>query len=151
MSRKTGNAQFIDPMENFLGYQMRRASAAAMADLGNALGVAGLSPTLAGVLLMIDANPGETQAWIGRALAIKRANIAPIIARLEENGLIARKNSKGRSIGLACTQRGNSAAKRAKTIMKEHETRIFGAINSMDQTKLILIFEGVRRRIKDAS
>lgn len=100
---------------------------------------------------MIEANPGKTQARVGRALAIKRTNIAPIIARLEEHGFIARKNSKGRSIGLACTQHGNSAAKRAKTAMEEHETRNYGAINSLDQTKLILIFEGVRRWVKDAS
>ena len=53
--------------ETFLGYQLRRLSAAAMADLADALAEEGLSPTLATVLLIIETNPGETQARIGRA------------------------------------------------------------------------------------
>ena len=129
MSESAEEARLVDPLEGFLGYQLRRHSAAAMADLANALSVQNISPALASVLLMIDANPGETQARIGRALSIQRANIAPMIARLEEDGFICRTSANGRSIGLASTPRGKVAATQIVAVMKGHEARVFGALS----------------------
>jgi len=123
--------------ETFLGYQLRRLSAAAMADLADALAEEGLSPTLATVLLIIETNPGETQARIGRALSIKRANIAPMIAKLEDEGLIRKSGTDGRSFALYCTAKGTATARRAEKVMRARERKVFGALSS-EETKLFL-------------
>lgn len=123
--------------ETFLGYQLRRLSAAAMADLADALAEEGLSPTLATVLLIIETNPGETQARIGRALSIKRANIAPMIAKLEDEGLIRKSGTDGRSFALYCMAKGAATARRAEKVMRARERKVFGALSS-EETKLFL-------------
>ncbi|WP_375206533.1 MarR family winged helix-turn-helix transcriptional regulator [Hyphococcus sp.] len=141
----------VEPLEKFLGYQLRRVSAASMAHLANALSAQNLSPTLGTVLLMIEANPGATQARIGRALAMQRANIAPLIARLEHDGLIARKVSDGRSFGLACTPKGEALGQSVRQTMADHEAELFGALTQNEQEQLLDLLIKMRRSVTAAS
>lgn len=134
-----------EPMEGFLGYQLRRVSAASMAHLANALAGHNLSPAAGTVLLMIEANPGATQARIGRALSIQRANMAPLVARLESDGLIRRTASDGRSYGLACTPKGKAAANTIRNIMARHEAEAFGALSRKEQERLLDLLLKARR------
>ena len=135
-----------DPMSELLGYQLRRASAVAMADLSGALASVNLSPAAASALLVIEANPGKPQARIGETLGIQRANIAPIIARLEQEGLIERDDLPGRAIGLHCTARGTATAEATQQIIAEHEKRVFGCIPRSDQKALIAALKRLRKR-----
>ncbi|PQA88742.1 MarR family winged helix-turn-helix transcriptional regulator [Hyphococcus luteus] len=136
-----------DPLECFLGYQLRRVSAASMAQLTNSLARENFSPVAATVLLMIKANPGETQARIGRALAIKRANIAPLIAKLENEGLVTKTASDGRSYGLICTAQGKATARRIKKIMADHEECAFNTLRPDEQDRLLRLLAKARRQI----
>ena len=70
----------IDPLTNYPGYLLRRASAAAMANLAKRLKKLNLSPTEATILNVIDANPNANQSDIGRLLDIARANMAPLVS-----------------------------------------------------------------------
>jgi DNA-binding MarR family transcriptional regulator len=142
---ETREKALAEPLDDFLGYQLRRVSAASMAHLASALSGQSLSPAAGTVLLMIEANPGETQARIGRALAIQRANIAPLIARLENDGLIKRAVTDGRSYGLACTPKGAAAAHNIKRIMAAHEADLFGALSASDQERLLELLVKARR------
>ncbi len=149
MSEMAGEAQLVDPLAGFLGYQLRRCSATAMADLANALSAENISPALASVLVVIDANPGETQARIGRELSIQRANIAPMIARLEEDRLVQRISANGRAIGLLLTARGKATAARILSIIKSHEARMFGTLSPEQHEQLCLLFKGSRTPVKN--
>ena len=86
---------------------------------------------------MIEANPGTPQSRIGHHLGIKRANIAPMIAKLEKNDLITRKDLPGRAVGLHCSPKGKSTSGQIKAIMAEHEARVFGYIAQDSQAELI--------------
>jgi len=141
----------VEPLGNFLGYQLRRVSAASMAHLANALSALNLSPTLGTVLLTIEANPGATQARIGRSLSMQRANIAPLIARLESDGLIARKVCDGRSFGLACTPKGEALGRTIRQIMADHETDVFGALTQDEQEQLLDLLIKMRGSVAPAS
>ncbi|MFC2954202.1 MarR family winged helix-turn-helix transcriptional regulator [Marinicaulis aureus] len=141
----------LEPLEKFLGYQLRRVSAACMAHLANALTAQNLSPTLGTVLLMIKANPGATQARIGRSLAMQRANIAPLIARLEHDGLIVRKVCDGRSFGLACTPKGEALGKRVRQIITDHEAELFRALTEDEQKQLLDLLIKMRGSVAAAS
>ncbi len=94
-----------NPLEQLLGYQLRRASQAMMADLGAELAELELRVTEMSVLLVIDENPDITQSEIGRVLAIQRANMVPLTTQLERRGLIRR----GATIGRAQALRLNSS------------------------------------------
>jgi DNA-binding MarR family transcriptional regulator len=118
----------IDPLTDYPGYQLRRASAAAMADLADRLSVLDLRPAEATVLLVIDANPGATLSEVGRLLRIASANMTPLIARLEARNLIEREPMDGRSQGLMLARLGRSLTVRVKAVVADHEAALIERI-----------------------
>lgn len=119
----------LRPLADLLGYQLRRLSLMTMADLTAALEPLGIRPTESSVLFTIAGRPGVTQSEIGRALAIKRANMAPLIAGLEAQDLIARAPMDGRSQALKLTDKGAALHRRAQEITMEHERRCFAILS----------------------
>jgi DNA-binding MarR family transcriptional regulator len=117
-------AALHNPLEDLIGYQLRRASLAMMDGMMRSLEVCELKPVGASVLLLIEANPGITQSEIGRALGIQRTNIAPLIAGFDRRGLIHRTRLDGRSHGLEVTDSGIEVADQARTAMKAHDTKL---------------------------
>ena len=118
----------VDPLKDYPGYALRRASAAAMARLASRLSALNLRPTEASVLLAIEANPNITQSEIGRMLDIAGANMAPLVGRLENRELIQRQPVDGRSHALALNQAGRSLALRVRRTFKEHEEELMARI-----------------------
>jgi DNA-binding MarR family transcriptional regulator len=151
VSNRQNISEITDPLEQWLGYRLRRASAAAMASLAPELSDENFSASLASVLLMIESNPGETQAQIGRTLAIKRANIAPMIARLENEKLIRKKSIDGRSFGLVATQRGKTQAERLAKIFSAHDNQMFGSLNQTERRQLERLLGQVWRAMSEKS
>jgi DNA-binding MarR family transcriptional regulator len=148
MSNAKHNEQLTDPLERWLGYRLRRISATAMADLATELAEQNFSASLASVLLMIESNPGRTQAEIGRRLAIKRANIAPMIARLEDAKLIRKQSIDGRSFGLLITQRGRRQAERLAGIFSAHDLRMFGGLTAPERAQLVQLLHRIWSNIR---
>jgi DNA-binding MarR family transcriptional regulator len=134
-----------NPLESLLGYQIRRVSSELMAELARDLGDLGLKPSEASVLLLIRANPGVTQSEVGRQLAIQRANMAPLTARLDERGLIRRTRVDGRSHGLVVTDEGEALCHAALTAMEAHDLRMLGHLSKPARTALIEALAGLRR------
>jgi DNA-binding MarR family transcriptional regulator len=129
--------QSSDPFAALLGYHLRRASVVVMADLAAALDPLGLKPTDASVLFLIAATAGITQAEIGRALGIQRANMAPIIANLIRQNLIEREAVDGRSQALHLSQAGRETHRQALQATHAHEHRLFGHLTPSDRTRLL--------------
>jgi len=127
----------LHPLDNLLGYHLRRASVAMMADFGKRLQAIKLRPTEATILLLIETNPGCIQSDIGRILGIQRANMVPMIAALEKAGLIARSAMDGRSHALHLTEQGEETLQAAKTIIDAHEN-YFQSMFSADENKALL-------------
>ncbi|PZU56983.1 MAG: transcriptional regulator protein [Sphingobium sp.] len=122
-----------DPVAMRLGYRLRRASAAMMADLGAHLAAIGLRPVEATILILVGANPRCIQSDLGRVLGIKRANMAPLIATLTGRGLIEKSPVDGRSLALTLTLQGEAKRDKAECIMDEREAH-FGALLSGQDT-----------------
>lgn len=118
---QASDSQGIHPLDNLLGYHLRRASAVMMADLGERLLAVDLRPTEATILLLIEAYPGCIQSDVGRILGVQRANMVPMIASLEKAGLIIRSAMDGRSHALNLTQQGEATMKAAKICIDAHE------------------------------
>jgi DNA-binding MarR family transcriptional regulator len=118
----------IDPLTNYPGYLLRRASAVAMANLAKRLKKLGLSPAEATILNVIDANPNANQSDIGRLLDIARANMAPLVSRLAGRKLIERQPVDKRSHGLVLTRTGRNLTSKIKEAFAEHETALLTRI-----------------------
>jgi DNA-binding MarR family transcriptional regulator len=118
----------LDPLQDYPGYLLRRASAVAMADLSRSLSALDLRPSEATVLLTIDTNPNATLSDIGRLLEIASANMAPLVARLEARNLIAREPMDGRSHALSLTPRGRTMTNQIRKIVAEHEAALLDKI-----------------------
>lgn len=118
----------IDPLEDYPGYLLRRASAAALTDLAGRLEPLNLRPSEGAVLQAINANPGTTQSDIGRLLDIASANMAPLASRLESRNLIEREAVDGRSHGLVLTAAGRALTARVAKAFAAHEVALLKKI-----------------------
>ena len=129
--------QLNDPLAPLLGYQLKRASVAMSADLARQLATLDLKLTESSILMLIAANPGVTQSEIGRQLAIKSANMAPMTAALEAKGLIGREQVDGRSHGLAITPQGEALCAKVRERIAAHEGRFQSAISEDTYRRLV--------------
>jgi DNA-binding MarR family transcriptional regulator len=118
----------IDPLNNYPGYLLRRASAIAMGNLAKRLKGLDLSPAEATVLNVIDANPNASQSDIGRLLDIASANMAPLVFRLADRNLVERRPVDKRSHGLVLTGAGRNLTAKIKKIFAEHEADLLARI-----------------------
>lgn len=138
----------INPLDELLGYRLRRASAVMMTDLARSLEPTGLRPTEASVLLAIAANPAVVQSEIGRALGIQRANMTPIVATLLARGLVDRSASDGRSKSLVLNEWGQALTREVKARIDTHEAQFMPELDA-DAKQLLLAqlrsVEGARR------
>jgi len=130
-------------LANIPGYSLRRAANAMTAELAQRLAKHDMRMVDATVLLLIGDHPGATSSWIGRTLDIQRANMAPLLKRLEDAGLLDRAPIDGKSQGLTLTEAGRKrlAAVRATLlafeddllarIPKEHREHLLPALDAL--------------------
>lgn len=141
MAKNDLPAALHDPLDTLLGYQLRRASSVMMADLASTLRETGLRPVEASILLVIESSPGCTQSDVGRLLAIKRANMVPLIAGLFRRDLLYRAPVDGRSQALFLSPTGETVAKEARQAINTHEQRFQ---DLFDEKKVSALLDGLR-------
>lgn len=129
----------VNPLDALLGYQLRRASAAILADFARTLDDLSLRPTEASILILIGRNPGITQSELGRVLGIKRANMAPLAALLSDRALIDRTRPDGRSQGLRLTAAGEAVADDIRQRIVAHEARFLPELTPSDRAALVAL------------
>jgi len=139
------DAEFSNPLESHVGYQLRRASAAILSRLASSLAGLKLKITEASVLVLIDDHPGVTQSALGRALGIHRANMAPLAAILTERGLIERTHAGGRSQGLKTTRLGQEQAARVRERMEAQEAAVLPTLAADERAALIDLLSQIWR------
>lgn len=117
-----------DPLTRFPGYSLRRAANAAGAELAERLGALDLRQADASVLLVIGTQPDITASALGRQLDIQRANMVPLLKRLEAAGLIERHAIDGKSQGLVLTTKGEKARGEALGVIEAFEADLLSRV-----------------------
>jgi DNA-binding MarR family transcriptional regulator len=140
-----------DPLSDLVGYALRRASSAMMEDMAKRMGALGLRTSEASVLMLIRANPGITQSDLCRALGIQRANMAPLIARMEARKLVARSRSDGRSFGLAVTEAGEELAASARRVSDEQDSGLLAVVPPEHRAHLLPALSALWRADQSSS
>lgn len=133
----------IDPLKDYPGYLLRRASAAAMANLADRLSLLDLRPAEATVLLVVDANPSATLSQVGRLLRIASANMTPLIARLESRNLIEREPMDGRSQGLLLAPLGRALTLQIKDVVADHEAALIERIPAAARGEFLMALRAI--------
>jgi DNA-binding MarR family transcriptional regulator len=113
----------LGPLNRHLGYFLRRVQVAVFKDFIRTLAPMDVRPAQYSVLLLIEANPGRSQAAIGHALHIERARLARMLHVLEQRTWIERRaaDGDGRSHSLFLTREGAKALVRIKELAARHE------------------------------
>lgn len=137
-------AGLTNAFDDLLGYQLRRASAVLMADFVRVLEDFEMRPAEVTTLLMIADNPDCSQSEVGEALAIKRANMVPIIAKLIERGFVARTRVDGRSLALRVSPAGKAQAAEAWRRIHAHEARFKALLEKGDLDTILRALPALR-------
>ena len=127
-----------------------------MSALLDSYSAVGMNLTEAAIIRLVQANPGCTQAEIGRALGVKRTNLVPVVADLMTSGLLERAPADGRSHSLHLTAKGVERHRKIAKLHLEHEQYFFGDLPDKTRRLLMQIFrllrdKGVSRREAEGS
>lgn len=126
-----------DPLPSLPGYALRRAANAAAAELSARLAALGLRQVDASALILIAANPGVTASALGRQLDIQRANMVPLLARLEEPGWIVKTPLDGKSLGLDLTDAGKAMHTNARHVIDSFEAELLARVPAPHRAHLL--------------
>ena len=126
-----------DPLVRFPGYALRRAANAAAAGLAALLRDIGLKQVDASLLMLIGDNPNVTASALGRLLDIQRANMVPLLKRLEDAAYIERKPIDGKSQGLALTAKGAEKRGEAQAIIDDFEAKLIERVPAEHRDHLL--------------
>jgi DNA-binding MarR family transcriptional regulator len=127
------------PLQESIGYALRRAQGAVYADLNDALARISLRPLQFTLLVMVAENPGASQSGVCEALGIQKANCVPTMSELERRGFIIRKKSAtdARSYELHVTNKGKRILQRAGELQSSHEQQLIERIGVDGREQLL--------------
>jgi DNA-binding MarR family transcriptional regulator len=127
-------------LPELLGYRLRLAQQAVFRDF--AASIPGVSPGRAGMLLLIDANPGVTQGRLARAVRLERSTMVGVVDALEARGLIERRRGEDRRTnGLWLTRAGRALVARLKRGIEAHERRVGARLTAAERRQLLSLLE----------
>ena len=138
-SGAASSAVDLAQLDDRVGYFLRRLQIAIFKDFIRTLAPVDVRPAQYSVLVLIAANPGRSQAVIGKALNIERARLARMLHELERRQWIERRLSSadGRSHCLFMTAAGKEAMARIEALAAQHERHMVKFIGG-DLRQLLL-------------
>lgn len=127
-------------LSGLLGYRLRVAQQAVFRDYAHAIPEA--SPGRAGILFLVEANPGVTQSRLARAVGLDRSTLVGVLHALEARDLVERRRGEDRRTnGLWLTRPGRLLMASLKTRIKAHERRVAARLSPAERAQLIALLE----------
>lgn len=141
-----GPELMFEELDGLLGYQLRRAQGAMHRDYMATVAGLELTQKQTATLWLINANPGVSQVSVAAALGMDRATMMAVTDRLEDRGLLVRKRSTvdRRRQELYLTPAGQSALRKVKARITEHEERFKALFKPAELTALLAALEKFR-------
>lgn len=126
-----------DPLGALPGYLLRRAANAMMAELAECLAPLALRISDATLLLLVNTRTDLTSAEIGKTLDIQRANMVPLLARLEVAGLIRREPINRKSQAIVLTAAGHARLAEVRALTERFEASLLARIPAAHRAHLV--------------
>lgn len=137
-----GAQQSLKPglLAGLLGYRLRVAQQAVFRDFAREIPEA--SPGRAGILLLIDANPGVTQSRLAQAVGIDRSTLVGVLHALQAHNLVERRRGQDRRTnGLWLTRPGRALVASLKRRIRVHERRVASSLTPAERARLLHLLE----------
>jgi DNA-binding MarR family transcriptional regulator len=127
-------------LTGLLGYRLRVAQQAVFRDFARAIPEA--SPGRAGILLLIEANPGVTQSRLAQAVGLDRSTLVGVLHVLEARALVERRRGEDRRTnGLWLTLAGQALVASLKRRIRTHERRVAARLSASERAQLLVLLE----------
>ncbi len=141
-----------EALNGLLGYRLRRAWMTVQADLAETLKPFELRMITFSALVLVEGNPGLSQAQLARLMAVERPNLVQIVDELEKRGLVMRKRAQDdrRAYALDVTCAGRALCGRALAAVRDHEARLFCGLSDADLSVVEAALAIVRRNARSA-
>jgi len=117
-----------DPLSNLPGYVLMRAANAAIRDFAHRLAELGIRPVECAILMLLKRRPAMTASQMGKLLDVERANMAPLVSRLEESCLIQRTPIDRKSVGVSLTTLGSARVSEIEHISAQYEDELLSRV-----------------------
>jgi DNA-binding MarR family transcriptional regulator len=126
-------------LRNYVGIPLRLAHLSVQTQVNDLLAHAHLAPVEFAVLALIDRNPHAVQGDLAKLLSVKKGNFAPLIARLEKQGLVLRVSSStdGRSHHLRLTELGTAELAHGKKLHDALEAHLISHMGRAAHDQLL--------------
>jgi len=100
------------------------------------------SPGRAGILFLIDANPGVTQSRLAQAVGLDRSTMVGVLHALEARALVERRRGEDRRTnGLWLTRGGHALVASLKQRIRVHERRVASRLTAQERAQLLALLE----------
>lgn len=118
------------PLDQLLGYALRRAQNALYLDFYRATAAWGVSPQRYAALVLIARNPGLRQGLLGQAMGLHRSGALRLTDWLTAQGHVERRDAPGdaRSWGLHMTPAGKRLLARLEAAVAAHDRALLAAL-----------------------
>jgi len=138
----------LGPLNNLLGYHLRRASAVLGGAFSSAVAGTGLRQVPFAILSVVAANPGIKQSSVGRALGIQRANMVALVNELVDSGLIERRPAEDdrRAFALVANAAGQDALHRFSQEILRQEAEVMADLSTAEQATLMSLLRRIEAR-----
>ncbi|ATR18832.1 Transcriptional regulator, MarR family (plasmid) [Roseomonas mucosa] len=134
-----------EKLGELVGYNLRRAWSYALSDFVVEFADNGLRPVPYGMLATIAERPGITATELCRLLGMKRANTAPLINEMEEQGLVERVAYKEdrRIQHLFLSASAKAAMPRIQARIRQHEDRFLHRLTEAERVTLLDLLQRI--------
>lgn len=135
-------------LEALLGFQLRQAQIKLFQHFKSSMSEPSLTPGQAGVLILIENNPGISQAALARVLEIERATLGETIDYLQKNTWVERRKSPsdGRSHALHLSSKGKSVMKKLHPSIETHEKNVCENLSAKERSELLSLLAKFNKR-----
>ena len=130
-------------LDDLMGYNLRRAHGVQKQRFATVFGPFGIRPVTLSLLGTIYETGGIKQSELGKQLKIKRANMVPAMAELEERGLIARRLSDGdrRAHVVTLTSAGRKFTTKLLDLHKHLEDELATKLGARERDQLLKLLK----------
>jgi DNA-binding MarR family transcriptional regulator len=133
-------------LEEFIGYNLKRAYMIVLADFRRALGDEGMAPRQFSALSLVVQFPNITQSGLARMLGIERSGLVALVDELEGRGFLGRTHVPGdrRVQALVATPAGRRACQEALDAVRAHEAQLLSVLSAEEKETLAALLKKIR-------
>ena len=137
----------ISDLEEFVGYNLKRAYMIVQDDFRAALGEDDLSPRVFAALSLVVQFPNITQSELARTLGIERSGLVAMTDELENRKYVKRAAVPGdrRVQALVPLEKGREAYKNALEKVKAHEEALLKDLTESEHVALLSVLKKIRK------